>query len=352
MNRISNTRIDRLTPLITPAEIHQILPLKESLHQHIIDSRQDVEHILTGKDDRLIVIVGPCSIHDSDAALDYARQLKPLQQKHQKELCILMRVYFEKPRTTVGWKGLINDPHLNNSFEINTGLKKARQLLLDINQLGLATATEFLDTVIPQYIADLISWAAIGARTTESQVHREMSSGLSMPVGFKNGTQGNTDIAIDAIFAAKHPHHFLGVTKHGEAAIVSTKGNNVCHIILRGGKHSGPNYSEAHVKEVSHALKSKKLIDSVMIDCSHGNSQKDHARQLRVVEDVCQQLLHNNPISGVMIESNIKAGNQALTHIKDLEYGKSITDACIDINDTEVALEKLAQTIQQKRAQP
>ncbi len=351
MNRITNTRIDRLTPLITPAEINQILPLAESLHQHIIDCREDVENILTGKDDRLIVIVGPCSIHDSDAALDYARQLKLLQEKYQKELCILMRVYFEKPRTTVGWKGLINDPHLNNSFEINTGLKKARQLLLDINQLGLATATEFLDTVIPQYIADLISWAAIGARTTESQVHREMSSGLSMPVGFKNSTQGNTDIAVDAIFAAKHPHHFLGVTTRGEAAIVSTSGNNVCHIILRGGKQTGPNYSETHVKEVSHSLKAKKLIDSVMIDCSHGNSQKKHKQQLVVVDDVCQQLLKNNPISGIMIESNIKEGNQPLTHIKDLEYGKSITDACIDLEDTEAALEQLAQTIQQKRAQ-
>lgn len=349
MSSITNTRIDRLTPLITPAEITELLPTDLSINEHIAECRQHIEDVIVGKDDRLIVMVGPCSIHDTEAALDYAQRLKKIQLKYRDQLCVFMRVYFEKPRTNVGWKGLINDPYLNNSFEINTGLKKARQLLLDINHLGLATATEFLDTIIPQYIADLISWAAIGARTTESQIHREMCSGLSMPVGFKNGTQGNTDIAIDAIFAATHPHHFIGVTPDGAAAIVSTKGNPASHIILRGGTQTGPNYSEEHVKKVSAALTHKKLINRVMIDCSHGNSQKDHTRQLNVIDSVCQQILAGSPIFGVMIESNIKAGNQPLSSIDALEYGKSITDSCIDLEDTEKVLEQLSNAVKQKR---
>lgn len=344
-----NLRVKQLTPLITPDEIMTKLPATPDIYQLVKETRQQVEDTLTGKSDRLIVVIGPCSIHDPKGALDYATRLQALSAHYHKELCIIMRVYFEKPRTTIGWKGLINDPKLNNTFMINEGLETARKLLIDINALGLPTGTEFLDTIIPQYISDLISWAAIGARTTESQIHREMSSGLSMPIGFKNGTQGNIDVAIDALFAAKHSHHFLGVSSEGKAAIISTTGNPNCHIILRGGKKTGPNYNEASVTHTVSALQAKHLPPKIMVDCSHGNSEKDHEKQLSVIDDLCNQLQQHDHLLGVMVESNIKAGTQALTLDTPLEYGKSITDACINWSDTETVLEKLAVAVKNKR---
>lgn len=344
-----NLRVKQLTPLITPDEIATTFSATPDIYQLVRKTRQEIDDILTGKSDRLVVVVGPCSIHDPKGALDYARRLQQLNERYCNELCIIMRVYFEKPRTTIGWKGLINDPRLNNTFMINEGLEIARQLLIDINTLGLPTGTEFLDTIIPQYISDLISWAAIGARTTESQIHREMSSGLSMPIGFKNGTQGNIDVAVDALFAARHPHHFLGVSSEGKAAIISTTGNPSCHIILRGGKKTGPNYNETCVEETIKALQAKHLPNKVMVDCSHGNSEKDHEKQLIVVDDLCKQLQQHHHLLGVMIESNIKAGTQALIPDAPLEYGKSITDACINWHDTEITLKKLADSVKNKR---
>ena len=344
-----NLRVKKLTPLITPDEISEKLPANSAIYDLVRQTRQQVEDTLTGKSDKLIVVVGPCSIHDPKGALDYATRLQKLAERYRDELCIIMRVYFEKPRTTIGWKGLINDPKLNNTFMINEGLEIARKLLIDINALGVPTGTEFLDTIIPQYISDLISWAAIGARTTESQIHREMSSGLSMPIGFKNGTQGNIDVAVDALFAAKHSHHFLGVSSEGKAAIISTMGNPNCHIILRGGKKTGPNYSDACVKETAKALHSKQLATKIMVDCSHGNSEKNHEKQLSVVDDLCQQLQQHNYLLGLMIESNIISGTQPLTQNAPLEYGKSITDACIDWHDTEIVLKKLSDAVKLKR---
>lgn len=347
MKLTDNLRIVALTPLITPETVISELSVDSQSAELVSTTRDEIANILAGKDDRMVVIVGPCSIHDTDAALHYAKELSQLREHYRHELCIIMRVYFEKPRTTVGWKGLINDPRLDGSFRINEGLQRARLLLLQINQLGLPTATEFLDTIIPQYLADLISWAAIGARTTESQIHRELASGLSMPVGFKNGTQGNIDVAIDATFAAKHPHHFLGVTSGGNAAIVSTKGNPNSHIILRGGKISGPNYHPQTIDSTANILKKKKLHHKIMVDCSHGNSLKDHTKQFQVLDSICQQRLESDTIFGVMIESNLKAGNQPLT--SNLEYGKSITDACIDWEDTCNALKHLSNTIKNTR---
>ncbi|PHQ79718.1 MAG: 3-deoxy-7-phosphoheptulonate synthase [Coxiella sp. (in: Bacteria)] len=344
-----NLRTKELIALAAPATLIAQLQASKETYQLVTDTRQAIESILTDKDDRLVVIVGPCSIHDPQAALAYAQRLVTLREQYKDELCIIMRVYFEKPRTTVGWKGLINDPYLNDSFAINDGLKLARQLLIDINALGLPTATEFLDTIIPQYIADLISWAAIGARTTESQIHREMTSGLSMPVGFKNGTQGNLEIAIDAISAASQPHHFLGVSKEGKAAIISTTGNSNCHVILRGGKQTGPNYTAEHVNNAATLLNNQHVTPKVMVDCSHGNSQKDHTKQHGVLENVCQQVLDNDTIFGVMVESNIEAGNQPLSKDKPLIFGKSITDACIGWDDTETAMALLANTVKSKR---
>lgn len=347
MTTTDNLRILALTPLVTPDEIISKLPASESIKKLVSQTRDEIADILSGDDQRMVVVVGPCSIHDPEAAMEYAAKLARLRLQHNDELCILMRVYFEKPRTTVGWKGLINDPHLDDSFRINEGLQTARHLLLKINELGLPTATEFLDTIIPQYTADLVSWAAIGARTTESQIHREMASGLSMPVGFKNGTQGNIDIAIDAIFAAKSPHHFLGVTGKGDAAIVSTMGNAQGHVILRGGKRTGPNYHQDVVTATSEALAQKGLNSKVMIDCSHGNSEKQHLKQFEVLEAICKQRKNAQHVFGVMIESFLKAGNQPLA--KQLEYGKSITDACIHWEDTERALEQLATAVKESR---
>ena len=324
------------------------LPISEEVSNLIAKTRLAAGNIVKGEDDRLLVIVGPCSIHDPDAALDYAGRLVKVADRLQDDLVIIMRVYFEKPRTKVGWKGLINDPHLDNSFKINVGLHIARKLLIDLGNIGLPAGSEFLDTITPQFIADLVSWGAIGARTTESQVHRELASGLSMPVGFKNGTDGNIQIAIDAIGAAQSPHHFLSVTKQGISAIVATTGNDCCHLILRGAS-SGPNFSEAAIKAATKKLRSADVAARVMVDFSHGNSSKDHTRQVVVAEDVCRQLADGSKrICGVMIESNLKAGKQALKDAASLEYGLSVTDACLSWEMTEPVLESLAEAVRRR----
>ena len=326
------------------------LPISEEVSNLIAKTRLAAGNIVKGEDDRLLVIVGPCSIHDPDAALDYAGRLVKVADRLQDDLVIIMRVYFEKPRTKVGWKGLINDPHLDNSFKINVGLHIARKLLIDLGNIGLPAGSEFLDTITPQFIADLVSWGAIGARTTESQVHRELASGLSMPVGFKNGTDGNIQIAIDAIGAAQSPHHFLSVTKQGISAIVATTGNDCCHLILRGAS-SGPNFSEAAIKATTKKLRAADVAARVMVDFSHGNSSKDHTRQVVVAEDVCRQLADGSKrICGVMIESNLKAGKQALKDAASLEYGLSVTDACLSWEMTEPVLESLAEAVRRRRA--
>ena len=326
------------------------LPISEEVSNLIAKTRLAAGNIVKGEDDRLLVIVGPCSIHDPDAALDYAGRLVKVADRLQDDLVIIMRVYFEKPRTKVGWKGLINDPHLDNSFKINVGLHIARKLLIDLGNIGLPAGSEFLDTITPQFIADLVSWGAIGARTTESQVHRELASGLSMPVGFKNGTDGNIQIAIDAIGAAQSPHHFLSVTKQGISAIVATTGNDCCHLILRGAS-SGPNFSEAAIKAATKKLRAADVAARVMVDFSHGNSSKDHTRQVVVAEDVCRQLADGSKrICGVMIESNLKAGKQALKDAASLEYGLSVTDACLSWEMTEPVLESLAEAVRRRRA--
>ena len=342
-------RIAELRPLISPAILMEELPISESGTNLIARTRTDASNIISGADDRLLVIAGPCSIHDPEAALEYAGLLSKAAQRLRDELVIIMRVYFEKPRTRVGWKGLINDPRLDNSFAINTGLHLARKLLVDLGNLGVPAGSEFLDTITPQFIADLVSWGAIGARTTESQVHRELASGLSMPVGFKNGTDGNIQIAIDAIGAARSPHHFLSVTKQGIPAIVSTTGNDCCHLILRGASN-GPNYAPATINAAAEELRAAGLTERIMIDFSHGNSNKDHARQQLVAENVCQQLADGSRnICGVMIESHLKAGKQALQDADALEYGMSITDACISWEMTEPVLDELARAIRQRR---
>ncbi len=312
-------------------------------------SRKVSENIMSGKDDRLLVVVGPCSIHDRESALEYAKLLADAREKYAPDLELVMRVYFEKPRTTVGWKGLINDPHLDESFDINTGLKEGRCLLIDILKMGLPTGTEFLDVITPQYIADAVVWGAIGARTTESQVHRQLSSGLSMPVGFKNGTDGGVQIALDAIEAARGQHHFLSVTKEGVAAIVTTRGNDTCHVILRGGKHS-PNYDAEAVANVVAQLKAKNLPPYVMIDCSHGNSLKDFRKQPGVAASIAEQIAGGSKaIAGVMIESHLVEGRQDTKPGVPLTYGQSITDACINWNTTVTVLDQLAEAVRKRR---
>lgn len=349
IKKTDNLRIKTLKPLISPAILAEEFPLTEDVAKLVYETRQAAKKIIHGKDKRLLLVVGPCSIHDPTAAMEYAQMLADQAQRFSDELCIIMRVYFEKPRTTVGWKGLINDPQLNNSFNINNGLRVARKLLLDINRLGLAAGTEFLDTIIPQYIGDLISWGAIGARTTESQVHRELSSGLSMPIGFKNGTTGNVQIAIDAIRAAKHPHHFLGVTKDGISAIVATEGNEDCHVILRGST-TGPNYDAETIKATTKLLKDAKLNTKIMVDCSHGNSRKNHHNQLLVAKSLCEQIQNGEDmICGVMMESNLVEGNQALQPGKKLTYGQSITDACLSWQQTLPAFEMFAQAVKKRQ---
>jgi 3-deoxy-7-phosphoheptulonate synthase len=341
-------RIQSLRPLLPPAILSEELPLSEDGSVTVTRSREAVIRILNGDDDRLVAVVGPCSIHDPAAALDYAHRLGCLAEELADELCIVMRVYFEKPRTTVGWKGLINDPHLNESYDINAGLRIARKLLLNLNSMGVPAATEFLDMITPQYFADLISWGAIGARTTESQVHRELASGLSCPVGFKNGTDGNLRIAVDAIRAASQPHHFLSVTKTGHSAIVSTGGNPDCHVILRGGKE--PNYSADHVRAAGAELAAVGLSQKLMVDFSHANSRKDYKRQMEVAEDIAGQLAAGEQhIFGVMVESHLVEGRQDQKPGCELTYGQSITDACIGWDDTEKLVKTLADAVRARR---
>ena len=345
---IDDVRIQEIKELIPPAHVLREFPATHKAAEVTFAARQAIHRILFGADDRLLVIIGPCSIHDTDAALEYARKLHEQAERLKDDLLIVMRVYFEKPRTTVGWKGLINDPGLDNSFRINDGVRLARKLLWEINELGLPAGTEFLDMITPQYIADLIAWGAIGARTTESQVHRELASGLSSPVGFKNGTDGNVRIAIDAIKAAQAPHHFLSVTKAGHSAIVSTRGNEDCHVILRGGKTT--NYDAQSVEAACSEQAAAGVPPKVMIDCSHANSRKQHRLQLEVTADVVNQLGQGEDrIIGVMIESHLKEGRQDLVPGKDLEYGQSVTDACIGWEDSLDVLDMLAEGVRSRR---
>ncbi len=345
---IDDTRITEITELAPPAHLLREFPVSESAATTTYDARCAIHRVLHGTDDRLLVVVGPCSIHDYDAAIDYATRLAALKRELADRLIVVMRVYFEKPRTTVGWKGLINDPRLDDSFRINEGLRLARRILLEINELDLPAGTEYLDMITPQYIADLIAWGAIGARTTESQVHRQLASGLSCPVGFKNGTQGDVKIAVDAIKAAAAPHHFLSVTKGGHSAIIQTAGNEDCHIILRGGK--SPNYDAASVESTCHALASAGLAPRVMIDCSHANSDKDSERQVAVGHAIGGQIAAGDSrIVGAMVESHINAGRQDLIPGQALAYGVSITDACLSWNATASLLRDLADAVRLRR---
>jgi 3-deoxy-7-phosphoheptulonate synthase len=352
-SQTDDQRIRDVTPLPPPEHLIRFFPIAGTPVETLIQTtRGTIRNIIGGEDDRLLVIIGPCSIHDPAAAIDYARKLKPLRERLAGELEIVMRVYFEKPRTTVGWKGLINDPYLDESYRIHEGLRIARQLLVDINRLGVPAASEFLDVISPQYIGDLIAWGAIGARTTESQVHRELASGLSAPVGFKNGTDGNIRIAIDAIQAAARPHHFLSVHKNGQVAIVQTRGNKDCHVILRGGKT--PNYDAASIAAACKEIEAAKLDCRLMVDASHANSSKQHQRQIEVMKDVGGQLAAGSRcIFGVMVESHLHDGAQKFTPGKDdpakLEYGKSITDACLGWDDSVGVLEGLARAVQARR---
>ncbi|WP_323003210.1 3-deoxy-7-phosphoheptulonate synthase AroG [Denitromonas sp.] len=347
---IDDVRIKEIKELVPPSHVLREFPATERAAATSYEARQALHRILYGADDRLLVIIGPCSIHDYEAAMEYARLLKEEADRLKDDLLIVMRVYFEKPRTTVGWKGLINDPYLDNSFKINEGVRLARKLLWDINELGLPCGTEFLDMITPQYIGDLISWGAIGARTTESQVHRELASGLSCPVGFKNGTDGNIKIAVDAIKAAQSPHHFLSVTKAGHSAIVSTRGNEDCHVILRGGKNT--NYDAASVDAACKELAASSVPARVMIDFSHANSRKQHQLQIEVAEDVAGQMAAGDDrIIGVMVESHLKDGRQDLKPGVELEYGKSITDACIGWEDSVRVLNLLAEAVRNRRVQ-
>ncbi|MCG3175272.1 MAG: Phospho-2-dehydro-3-deoxyheptonate aldolase, Tyr-sensitive [Candidatus Omnitrophica bacterium] len=340
-----NLRVSSIEPLPAPLAVKSELPLSEELSRSIAAWRQEIVDLLTGKDRRLLVIVGPCSIHDTKAALEYADRLAPLRKKYQKDLNIVMRVYFEKPRTTVGWKGLINDPHLDGSCDVQHGLPLARKLLLDIAHRGIPAANEALDPVTPQYIFDLIAWAAIGARTTESQTHREMASGLSMPVGFKNGTDGSLGAAINAIEAASHPHSFTGMDEQGRVSVIRTTGNPHGHIVLRGGS-SGPNFDPVSVNAASEKLSAAKLNPRVLVDCSHANSNKNHNNQPLVVRSVADQIREGSKnILGVMIESHLVAGRQDFVQGKPLTYGQSITDACIDFATTEKAVAELAEAV-------
>ena len=343
-----NTRITGLMEVSPPNEIITELPISADSSELVFKSRKEISDILHGRDDRLVVVVGPCSIHDPESALEYAKRLKSLEAKHSKQLKIVMRVYFEKPRTTIGWKGLINDPNLDNRYDVNLGVRKARKVLLDINNLGLPAGTEFLDMITPQYLADLISWGAIGARTTESQIHRELDSGLSCPVGFKNSTNGSIQVAIDAIGSASNSHIFLSITKEGKSAIFNSSGNEDCHVILRGG--SDTNYESSFVESTSKELEAAKKSKNVMIDMSHGNSKKQFKRQLIVNKDISDQISSGeNRIFGVMIESHLEEGNQKIGPLEEIKYGQSITDACVGWNDTEIMINQLSTAIENKR---
>ncbi|MEN9843498.1 MAG: hypothetical protein RLZZ612_1327 [Pseudomonadota bacterium] len=347
--RIDDTRIASVRPLMTPALLEERLPATEAHLALVERSRQDISRILQGQDDRLVVVVGPCSIHDHDQAMTYAQALQPAAQYHAADLLIVMRVYFEKPRTTVGWKGYINDPHLDGSFAMNEGLEMARRLLLDVLDVGLPVATEFLDLLSPQFISDLVTWGAIGARTTESQSHRQLASGLSCPVGFKNGTDGGVKVAADAVVAARASHAFMGMTKMGQAAIFETRGNPDVHLILRGGKQ--PNYAAADVDAACQVLHASGLRPQIMIDVSHANSSKQHARQITVTQDVAAQVAGGDArIMGVMIESHLNEGRQDLIPGQALQHGVSITDACISLAQTLPLLDTLAAAVRQRRA--
>jgi 3-deoxy-7-phosphoheptulonate synthase len=346
--KVDDVRIREIKELAPPAHLLREFPCTGRTEQLTYETRQSIHRILHGSDDRMLVIIGPCSIHDSKAGLEYARRLLEMRKELEQDLIVVMRVYFEKPRTTVGWKGLINDPDLDGSFNINKGLRLVRQFLLEVNELGLPTGNEFLDMISPQYYADLVSWGAIGARTTESQVHRELASGLSCPVGFKNGTDGNVKIAVDALKAARTPHHFLSVTKAGHSAIVSTNGNEDCHIILRGGKH--PNYDAASVDAAAKELAAAGLEQRLMIDCSHANSQKMYQRQVDVAREIARQVADGEDrVIGLMVESHLKAGRQDLVPGKALAYGQSITDACIGWEESVPLLRNLAEAVRKRR---
>lgn len=341
-------RIREIKQVIAPKDLHAEFPITDSAAENVFHARSEIQRILHGDDDRLLVVAGPCSVHDPEAAMDYARRLAEIRRALVDRLMIVMRVYFEKPRSTVGWKGLINDPNLDDSFEINKGLGLARQLLLDLNELGVPAGTEFLDLISPQYIADLVSWGAIGARTTESQGHRELASGLSCPVGFKNATDGSVKVAIDAIHAAARPHVFMSLTKDGQSAIFNTRGNLDTHIILRGG--SRPNYDTESVNIAAEAIEEAGLRPKIMIDFSHANSRKQHDKQMRVCEDVSGQIARGDRrIIGAMIESHLVAGRQDLKQEVALRYGQSITDACIGWDDTVPMLEELAEAAARRR---
>jgi 3-deoxy-7-phosphoheptulonate synthase len=345
-----DVRIDTLKPLLPPAILMEEIPLGEAASRAVAESRTEVANVIDGKDDRLVVVVGPCSIHDPEAGLEYARRLKPVMERLSADLKIVMRTYFEKPRTTVGWKGLINDPKLDGSFAINQGLRVARTFLRDVVELGLPTALEFLDPITPQFMADLVTWGAIGARTTESQVHRELASGLSMPVGFKNGTGGTVQIAADAVRSAAEPHHFLSVTKQGLAAIVATRGNPHCHVILRGGSN-GPNYGEEAVAAAVALLAKNKLPGKLMIDTSHANSGKDPSKQPQVATEIARQVAGGSrSIFGVMIESFLVAGRQEISERSQMTFGQSVTDGCLAWDTTVPLLEELADGVRKRRA--
>jgi 3-deoxy-7-phosphoheptulonate synthase len=347
--KTDDLRITEVRPLIPPAILLEEIPITERVSNVVSDARQAIAAALEGRDTRLVMIAGPCSIHDTGAALDYAARLAKLAERYRPHLILVMRSYFEKPRTSVGWKGLINDPDLDESYHINKGLRLARQLLLDVNDMGLPTASEFLDMQIPQHIADLTSWVAIGARTTESQVHRELASGLSMPVGFKNSTDGNVQTAIDAVVSARSRHWFPSVTKEGVSAIFHTSGNDSCHVILRGGSRTGPNYDAEHVGKVCAKLAARGLRETVMVDCSHGNSLKDHTKQADVARALGEQVAAGSwQIFGAMIESHLVEGRQDYLPGRPAVYGQSITDACLSIEQTERLLEQFA-TAQQRR---
>ncbi len=346
--KTEDLRIEKIKPVISPALLQDELPLSEQAASTTLSTRAAIHRILYGQDDRLLVVIGPCSVHDPIAAKEYGKRLRELSAQLQDDLLVVMRVYFEKPRTTVGWKGMINDPDLDGSFRINKGLRMARQLLLELNEQGIPAGTEYLEIITPQYLSDLVSWGAIGARTTESQVHRELASGLSCPVGFKNGTRGNVQIAIDAVRAAKQPHHFLSLTHFAHSAIFTTTGNEDCHIILRGGDQ--PNHDPASVQRAVKALQAVGLPDRLMIDFSHANSEKQHERQLIVGNEVAEQIaMGSEAIMGVMIESHLTAGHQQLEPGQPLVYGQSITDACLGWDNSTALLEALAQAVRARR---
>src|SRR5688572_11088485 len=351
--KTDDLRIRQVRPLIPPAILHEEIPISERASNVVAASRVAIANALKGLDPRLVVIAGPCSIHDTTAALEYGEQLARLASRYADQLIVVMRTYFEKPRTSVGWKELINDPDLDESFHINKGLRLARKLLLDINDLGLPTGSEFLDIQIPQHIADLTSWVAIGARTTESQVHRELASGLSMPVGFKNSTDGSVNTAIDAVLSARSPHLFPSVTQQGVSAIFETSGNDTCHVILRGGTRTGPNFDASHVDEVCARLKQRGLRETVMIDCSHANSQKDHRKQTDVAASIAAQVSSGSwCVMGAMLESHLVEGRQDYGPGGRATYGQSITDACLSLSQTEPLLEQLARAQQARGSRP